>query len=249
MFVVWKNWFRTRPQSTPIGDSEWELLLSSSALFDGMSIVRLHSLRLLAARFLAEKRFHAAGGHLLKPAHSLTIAALACLPVINLGYAALRGWYDVIVYPGGFSSRREHHDEATGVITEHREEMIGEAWDRGPIVLSWADIEEDLARPFEGFNVVIHEIAHKLDMLDGAMNGTPALPAEIPRQRWNGVMQQAFDRFVIDVEDGVDVAIDPYAAESVEEFFAVVTEYQHSAPDLLAAEMPEVAELLAAYYD
>lgn len=222
--------------------------MGSSALFERMRPARHERLREHAALFIDDKRFHAAGDHLVDPDQQLAIAAMACIPVHRLGYRALRGWRDVIVYPGGFRSRREHHDETTGVVTEVNEDMIGEAWDRGPVVLSWADIAQDLASPFDGLNVVIHEIAHKLDMLDGSMNGTPKLPSGIPRKQWVAHMQDAFDGLVRMVEENVETRIDPYAAESVDEFFAVITEYHHSAPEQLARCMPDVAALMDRYY-
>lgn len=244
--MSWPRWLRSQP--APIDDVLWRRVIDSSGLFHTLCAERLVVLRRNANAFLADKRFHGAGGHSLDVTQQLTIAAIACIPVHQLGYRALRGWRDVIVYPGGFRSRREHHDESTGVVTEVDEEMIGEAWDRGPVVFSWVDIAEDLAHPFDGFNVVIHEIAHKLDMLDGAVNGTPSLPGSISRATWIAVMQAAFDRFVDAVQGGDAVGIDPYAAESVDEFFAVVSEYHHSAPAVLRQCMPEVADLLDRYF-
>lgn len=240
------GWFRPRPVA--IEDTRWRRLMGSSTLFERMSPARRERLREHTALFLAEKRFHAASDHVVNPDQQLAIAAMACIPLHRLGYRALRGWCDVIVYPGGFRSSREHHDEITGVVTEIKEDMIGEAWDRGPVVLSWADIAQDLASPFDGLNVVIHEIAHKLDMLDGSMNGTPKLPSGIPRKQWVASMQQAFDGLVRMVEEHIQTPIDPYAAESVDEFFAVITEYHHSAPEQLARCMPDVAALMERYY-
>lgn len=244
--MKWPGWLHRQP--APIHDTLWHQVIESSALFGELGASRLVALREDAARFLADKRFHAAAGHPLDANQQLTIAALACIPVYRLGYRALRGWRDVIVYPAGFRSRRLHHDESTGVVTEVDEDMIGEAWDRGPVVFSWADIAEDLASPFDGFNVVIHEIAHKLDMLDGSVNGMPALPSAIARGNWIATMQQAFDAFVDAVERDDEVGIDPYAAESTDEFFAVVSEYHHSAPAQLQRCMPAVATLLDRYY-
>jgi Mlc titration factor MtfA (ptsG expression regulator) len=154
----------------------------------------------------------------------------------------------VIVYPGSFRVRRSHHDEVSGVVTEFDEDLIGEAWEQGPLVLSWADVAADLEDPFAGFNVVVHEIAHKLDLLDGAMNGVPRLPASMGREEWIGTMQRAFDALVREVESGAETTIDPYAAESVEEFFAVTSELHFSDPSCLAQAMPKVASLLDRFY-
>ncbi|HEU4665683.1 MAG TPA: M90 family metallopeptidase [Dokdonella sp.] len=231
-----------------IADADWNALIASSALFGRLHDADRDALRTLTALFLARKAFSAAGGHVLEPAHALAIAALASLSVLHLGRDALAGWHEVIVYPGEFRVKREHHDEHSGVVTEGDDVLIGEAWERGPLILSWADVATDLAHPFDGFNVVAHEMAHKLDLLDGAMNGVPALPRAIPRREWIAAMQAGFDRLERAVERGRDTFIDPYAAESAEEYFAVVSELHFSDPAGLARAEPAVAALLARYY-
>jgi Mlc titration factor MtfA (ptsG expression regulator) len=184
----------------------------------------------------------------LDDARCLLIAANACLPVLHLGFDWLRGWREVIVYPGEFRVRREHHDEHTGVVTEGDDVLIGEAWERGPLVLSWADIETDLAHPHDGFNVIVHEIAHKLDMLDGASDGVPPMPDGMSRREWIDTMQSAYDRHVKATDRGRDTAIDPYAAESADEFFACVAEMHYSTPDELRTAEPALAALLARFF-
>jgi len=237
-----------RPRAR-ITDADWVALIASSALFARRPAVDRDALRALAERFLAKKRFSAAGGHVLEPAQCLAIAALASLPVLRLGFDALAGWREVIVYPGEFRVKREHHDEHSGVVTEGEEDLIGEAWERGPLVLSWADVATDLARPFDGFNVVVHEIAHKLDLLDGAMNGVPQLPSTIARREWIATMQASYDRLTRAVERGRDTYIDPYACEGADEFFAVASELHFSDPAGFAHAEPETAALLARYYE
>jgi len=242
----WLQRLRGRP--VEIGVVAWKTAMASSPLFQRLDRAADYRLCALAGRFLAHKTFSAAGGHELDDAQCLVIAALACLPVLHIGFDALSGWREVIVYPGEFRVRREHHDEHSGVVTEGEDELIGEAWDRGPVILSWADIATDLAKPFDGFNVVAHEIAHKLDMTDGAMNGVPALPRAVPRREWIERMQSAYDALLRDVERGRDTLIDPYAAESADEFFAVVSELHFSDPATLREAMPAVAGLLERYY-
>jgi Mlc titration factor MtfA (ptsG expression regulator) len=238
------GFFAARPEIT---DAAWSDALGSR-LFARLGDDERVRLRELAARFLARKSFTAAAGHELTEAERIRIAALACLPVLHLGFEWLAGWREVIVYPGEFRVKREHHDEHTGVVTEGEDELIGEAWERGPVILSWADIATDLAHPFDGFNVVAHEIAHKLDMLDGAMNGVPRLPPGIARREWIETLQSAYDALVRAVERGRDTFIDPYAAESPDEFFAVVSELHFSDPAGLARAAPEVAAMLDRFY-
>ena len=240
---------RLLPAATPepvvIGDNAWSHLLARSPLFGRLDVTDRERLRSHCGHFLARKHYSPAGGHELDDAQCLAIAALACLPVLHLGLDWLDGWSEIIVYPGGFRVRREHHDEHSGVVTEGDDELIGEAWERGPVILSWSDIAADLDDPFTGLNVVIHEIAHKLDMLDGAMNGVPRLPAAISREEWISTMQAAFDDFVSRVDGGDEVLIDNYAAESADEFFAVLSELHFSDRAVLRREMPAVAEMMA----
>ena len=234
-----------RPEITA---DAWNAVMSRSRLFAKLDGGERAELRELASRFLARKTFTAAAGHVLTDEQRLAIAALACLPVLHLGFEWLGGWREVIVYPGEFRVRREHHDEHSGVVTEGEEDLIGEAWERGPLVLSWADVATDLAQPFDGFNVVVHEIAHKLDLLDGAMNGVPRLPPAIARREWIATMQAGYDRLARAVARGRDTFIDPYAGESADEYFAVVSELHFSDPVGFAGAEPAVAALLARYY-
>lgn len=222
--------FRPRPR---IADAAWKETLARSRLFDALDASDRARLRVLCERFLARKTLTAAAGHVLTDDQCLAIAALACLPVLHLGFDWLSGWREVIVYPGEFRVKREHHDERTGVVTEGEDDLIGEAWERGPVILSWADVATDLERPFDGFNVVVHEIAHKLDLLDGALDGVPRLPSWMSRREWLAAMQPCYDRLVAAVDRGRETLIDPYAAESVDEFFAVVAELHISDPALL----------------
>ena len=231
-----------------IDDASWTRLLARSELFRRLDTDRRERLREACGRFLARKSFTAAAGHVLDDDQCLAIAALACLPVLELGVDWLDGWREIIVYPGGFRVRREHHDEYSGVVTEGDDELIGEAWEHGPVVLSWADVAADLDQPFEGLSVVIHEIAHKLDMLDGAMNGVPRLPPQLTRREWIAAMQPAYDALARDVERDRETLIDPYAAENVEEFFAVVSELHFSDPATLHRAAPAVAALLERFY-
>ena len=243
------GWLRGLIASRPeIADDAWHALMSRSRLFAKLDAGDRAGLRALSARFLARKTFTAAGGHALTDEQRLAIAALACLPILHLGFDWLGGWREVIVYPGEFRVKREHHDERTGVVTEGEDELIGEAWERGPVILSWADVATDLKQPFDGFNVVAHEIAHKLDMLDGAMNGVPRLPREIARRDWIETLQKSYDTLARAVDRGRETFVDPYAAESADEYFACVSELHFSDPNGLARAEPAVAALLARFY-
>ncbi|MHB8385384.1 M90 family metallopeptidase [Metallibacterium sp.] len=231
-----------------IPDSIWRDALAAAPLSAALDAARQTRLRALCAQFLAHKRFSAEAGAQLDDLRCLLIAQQACLPVLELGFAALHGWREVIVYPGEFRVRHPHQDRSTGVISEQDETLIGEAWARGPVVLSWASISHDLAHPHDGFNVVVHEIAHKLDQLDGAMDGVPALPAGLSRHVWMDAFQRAFDQLQRQLDNGQHSPINAYAATNPEEYFAVTSEMHFSQPAQLAQAAPEVARLLTGLY-
>jgi Mlc titration factor MtfA (ptsG expression regulator) len=204
------------------------------------------ALAALAAGFLQRKTITPLAGLELSDVDRVRLAALCCLPLLGFGAEGLHGWSQLLVYPEAFRVDRSHVD-AAGVMHEGQDELIGEAWDAGPLVLSWADVQADIADPWSGFCVAIHEMAHKLDALDGALDGTPPLPRAWQRE-WARDFQRAYDAFARDVDRGRRVAIDDYAAESPEEFFAVCSEYHFSAPKRLERAMPAVAAHLARLY-
>ena len=240
---AWLPWQRP----PPIGDALWREALAACPLARRLSAEDLHGLRLLAARFLQRKRFHPIDME-LDARQRLLIALQACMPVLRLGFRALRGWQGVVVYPGEFRVRHRHHDGSTGVVTESDQIRIGEAWQVGPLVLSWAAVEQDLLQPWDGANVVVHEIAHKLDMLDGPPDGVPPLPRGVSWRAWIDTFQRGYDRLSHEVRRGQASQIDAYAATNPGEYFAVVSELHFSDPRRLEAAEPGVAALLRGYY-
>lgn len=241
-------WFhRLTRNRVEIPDTIWHPACADIALTACLPAAAQERLRDHAGRFLHDKRFAPAAGLELDDATCLRIAILACLPVAGLDYHWLRGWREIIVYPSQFRVRREEHDEASGVVSESHDWMAGEAWQQGPLILSLDDIAADLADPFAGFNLVAHEIAHKLDMLDGHADGVPPLPGPL-RRRWLADFQREFEAFVAAVDSGAETALDPYAAQAPDEFFAVASETYFSAPAVLAREHPAIHRQLKAFY-
>lgn len=202
----------------------------------------------LAREFLADKEIVGVQGFEVDVGLAIKIATLCCWPILELGYRALDGWRQVVVYPDSFRAHRHERDEATGVVHEYEQDLAGEAWLHGPMLISAQDLELDLAHPEDVQNVVIHELAHKLDGLDGAMDGMPPLPRSMSRQRWIQVFQRAYDELRAEVDRGVEPLLDPYAATEPEEFFAVTTEYYFLAPELLRHRFPDVHEQLERFY-
>jgi len=243
------GWLQRLGSSPPeISDDLWATARQRVRLLDGLDDSALQRLRARTAQFLATRNLVGVQGLELDDAQRVIIATLAALPLVNLPFEWLGHWHEVVVYPGEFRVRRTHHDSDTDVVTEWDDELAGEAWEAGPIILSWTDIERDLHEPFEGFNVVIHEIAHKIDMAGGASDGMPPLRDGEARRRWREVMQSAFDELNRMLDEDLETPIDAYAAEAPDEFFATVSEYWFSAPDVLEAALPAVHAEFSRFY-
>lgn len=238
---------RLRRPSPEIPLALWTAARARLRLLDAWDAAALERLRTRASAFLAQKAITPARELELDDERRVIVATLCCLPAINLGPDALLGWREVIVYPGQFRVRRHSHDGDSSVVTEWDDELAGESWSHGPVILSWADVEQDLAEPFEGLNVVVHEIAHKLDMADGESDGIPPLSGDA-RRAFKQAVREAYDALCVEVDAGRETVIDPYAAESHDEFFAVASEYYFSAPDVLAEHYPGVHAALASFY-
>lgn len=241
-----KSWHRKRVlQRNALPEAVWRMEVAALPLLRGLADEELVRLRELAILFLHEKEVVAADGYSMDEAMRLKIAAQACLPILNLGLDYYAGWVSVIVYPDEFVPEYEYTDEA-GVVHLMRDPMIGESWEHGPVILSGADVER--SGECDGVNVVIHEFAHKLDMLNGVPDGFPPLHRGMDREAWAQAFTSAYDDFCTRTRTGSAMPIDPYAAESPGEFFAVVSEAFFVIPHVLRREYPEVYRQLAAFY-
>jgi MtfA peptidase len=177
----------------------------------------------------------------------MAVAAQACLLILNLDIDYFDNWVEVILYPGAF---RVHHErmDAIGLVHNEASVLTGESWLRGPVILSWDDVERDTYHYQPGRNVILHEFAHKLDGLNGVTNGMPPLHRGMSRQRWADALSGAYDALCLQVAAGEPSFINPYAATSPAEFFAVLSEYFFTAPDILKDCYPEVHKQLTLFY-
>lgn len=241
-----KTWRRHRVlERKPLPDGLWRRVVARLPLLKGLTADELERLRQWVVLFLDDKDIHAAAGFAITDEMRVAIAAQACLLILNLDMDYYRGWVEVIVYPDEFVPEREYVDDA-GVVHMTREPFAGESWLAGPVLLSWADVECAGEEP--GYNVVIHEFAHKLDMLNGEPNGFPPLHADMSRAAWSQAFASAYRDFCARVEAGEDTLVDPYGAESPAEFFAVMTEAYFEAPRAVKESYPEVYAQLCAFY-
>jgi Mlc titration factor MtfA (ptsG expression regulator) len=215
----------------------WQALLKKMPFVPDSE--KLKNLMLL---FLAEKEFAGAHGIEVTDAMRVAIAAQACLPILELGLDWYRGWHGVVVYPGDFRVHRTEVDEH-GVTHEWEDDLAGEAFPGGPVVLSWDALAHDPA-----MNVVIHEFTHKLDMLNGAADGLPPLHPGMDQRAWAAAFEAAYQGFCDALERGRDTWLDPYAAEHPSEFFAVVSEAFFTDAAETRRRYPEVYDQLRLFY-
>ncbi|MDP1732899.1 MAG: zinc-dependent peptidase [Sulfuritalea sp.] len=237
-------WWRQRQaQRIDIPEPLWDEVEADLPFLGHLTPDERAHLRQLAREFIAGKQWSGAQGLQLTPRIQLAIALQACLPILQLGLDWYAGWVGIVVYPGDFIIPRRMIDE-DGVVHEFDDEVMGEAWYGGPVLISWFEHPEDT----DGINVVIHEFAHKLDMKSGDADGMPPLHAGMSKRRWIEVMTAAFNDFQRRVDSGEETPLDPYGAELPTEFFAVASEAFFEAPELLHGEYPEVYGQLRSFY-
>jgi MtfA peptidase len=257
------GWFRSRTQRAPraIDPELWTRATSSWLFMRGLEASEVERLRAMCERFLASKHFSGTHDLEVSDAMQVEIAAQACILVLELGESWYQGWSEIIVYPSQFAPEREVVDDA-GVVHLTQDAMAGEAWLGGPVILSYEDVAMtgDEALRVAGYNVVIHEFAHKLDMRSGDPNGFPPLHEAMAPGEWKRAFAAAFKDFVARVEAAEALPearmqrafdalpMDPYAAESAGEFFAVASEAFFETPELLAPAYPAVYEQLRLFY-
>jgi len=242
-FTQWRR-RRILSKSGP-DDATWRRVTGRLPFVARLNDGERAKLRDLVILFMHGKQISAAGGLELNQEMKLGIAVHACILVLELGIEHYDGWVEIIVYPDEFMPRHEIRN-AHGLIETDEMSYAGQAWLRGPVILSWADVEH--AGEMDGMNVVIHEFAHKLDMLNGEANGFPPLHAGMNRRAWSQIFNAAYLDLCRRVRAGENTEIDAYATESPGEFFAVVSEAFFEIPDIVRAVYPQVYEQLALFY-
>jgi hypothetical protein len=247
--VFFRNWRRQRLLARhPLDPQLWAAVCDELPILAGLDAAERQRLGELSLLFLHDKQLTCLPGVDPDDDARLRLAAQACLPLLHLpDLDWYQGFHQLLLYPDDFLSPQRHRDEA-GVEHVWDDERSGEAWHQGPVILAWPGVQA--SGTLDGYNLVIHELAHKLDMLNGDANGLPPLHADMRIDSWASDLQQAYDALnaELDRDPEAETAIDPYAAESPGEFFAVASEYFFSAPDLLDAAFPAVYAQLRAFY-
>lgn len=244
----WRDWRRERLRSQAFPPAWRTILRRRVPAYRRLPADLQRQLREHMLVFLAEKRFIGCAGQRVDDEVRVTIAAQACLLLLNRPahyFARLR---QVLVYPGPFMVQRVRAD-GSGVLHDQRRALAGESWQQGQVILSWQDVVEGAADPADGRNVVLHEFAHQLDQETGVANGAPHLPSRARHERWSRAMSEAFVRLQWDINAGLGGGlVGEYGAQDPAEYFAVLTELFFERPTELAEWHPAVFEELRAYY-
>jgi Mlc titration factor MtfA (ptsG expression regulator) len=249
LFDYFKRHRRERVlRQTQIDDAVWNTALEDynfTRVLNADERVRLKQWVIL---FLAEKPINGAGDLNIDNGARLAIAIQACMLILNLDLDWYKSWTEVIIYPGEFVARHEEIDEA-GVVHVVEEPMSGESWEHGTVVLSWADVQQAGQAGNDGaYNVVMHEFAHQMDMLNGDANGFPPLHKDMNREQWAKAFSAAYEHFCNRVDAWEDTVIDEYASENPAEFFAVISEAFFETPLVIQEAYPDVYAQLALFY-
>lgn len=243
-----RDWKRRRVLARhPLDENLWQRVRARLPFLDGLRPDEERRLKERAILFLSEKEFTPVRGAALSEDDRLSIALQACLPVLELGLGWYDGWVGIVVHPADFRVQRAETDDQ-GVVHVWDDELAGESWPGGPVVLSWEALDEAGSVSRGGVNVVIHEFAHMIDMADGEADGVPPLASRRAREAWIEVFDREYKRFCKDVDAGRDTFLDPYAAEHESEFFAVASEAFFESPNALKAEYPKLYQLFAGFY-
>jgi Mlc titration factor MtfA (ptsG expression regulator) len=254
-----RQWWKDRQQAHRdqliqrhwIPDLLWQQMLDRYPFLSYRPAAQMQRLRELSALFLATKEFTTTEDMALTDEMAVAVAVQACVPI--LGLKGDLAWYarfiGIVLQPDEVVAHRIWVDETTGVVHESDEWLTGEAMLDGPVMLSWPDVWHAHTSAKEGYNVVIHELVHVIDMHDGQADGIPQLPDITQRARWRVVLDQARQALQSRLEAGQATFLDPYACTGPEEFFTVASEAFFVAPHALRQEQPAFYALLSRFYD
>ncbi len=224
----------------------WEAALSIPVLAP-FTLEEQHTLVRLADRFLQHKRLVPLQGVILDDVSRARIALLFCVPVLGLGFEWLDGFNDILIYPEPFSVDDEWQDDI-GLVHHQHIALSGQSWQQGPVVLNWLDIQDSFDA--SGFNLIFHEVAHKLDIRNGdRASGIPLIPLR-EVAGWEHDLRSAMATIQeeIDLVGENAASMDVWSATDPAECFAVLTEYFFSAPDLFAPRFPALWQRFCQFY-
>ncbi len=244
---VWKKYRRKKIQQQPFPASWRQILKHRMPYFRALPADLQLQLKKLIQVFVAEKQFVGCADLVVTDEMRVTIAAQACLLLLNKPAHYYPKLKQILIYPAAFVVPTVQAD-AAGVVSEKAQVRLGESWQTGQIVLSWVDTIKSAAICNDGHNLVIHEFAHQLDQLKGQATGAPLLRSTEAYQQWAKVLSDEFEQLQKQLALGVPTLFDPYAATNPAEFFAVISEVFFEQPELFAAQHAALYQQLRSFY-
>jgi MtfA peptidase len=240
-----RNWWQRKfGPAEPLDVATWDDAFCRVRGTRHLSAAEVPRLRALVREFLHEKQFVAAEGFALADRHRFAIAIQACVPILHLGLEAYRGFRTIYVFPHVFRERGQGEWRPG----QYAGALAGLAIRGGGVALAWSESWRGFDDDSDGYNPIIHEFAHQLDMITGAADGRPPLPPGVTPGEWCGAFSRAFHDFRERVHDRKPTGLSDYAATNPGEFFAVLSEVHFEEPEVIQGEYPEVARLLRAFY-
>ena len=244
LFHPLRNLARRRLLREPFPDA-WLPIVNRLPFYRGLDEPGRQRVRNILRVLIAEKTWEGCGGLELTDEIKVTIAAQASLLLINVEHRYYRDVHSILVYPSAYKTMPQA--DAAGVV-RGGQANLGEAWQRGPVILSWDAARGGALDPKDGHNLVLHEFAHKLDMLDGRADGTPPLRDRARYQAWIKIMTAEFKTLRGAAERGRATLLDHYGATNPAEFFAVTTECFFEKSEKLADRHPSLYAALRDFY-
>lgn len=244
---VWRQYRRKKIQQQPFPAAWRQILKHRMPYFRALPADLQLQLKKLIQVFVAEKQFVGCADLVVTDEMKVTIAAQACLLLLNKPAHYYPKLKQILIYPAAFVVPTAQSDTA-GVVSEMAQVRLGESWQTGQIILSWVDTLKSAAICNDGHNLVIHEFAHQLDQLKGQATGAPLLSSTQAYQEWSLVLSHEFEQLQKQLAQGLPTLFDSYAATNPAEFFAVISEVFFEQPDLFAAQHSALYQQLRSFY-
>lgn len=247
LMPLWQRYQRQKLMAKPFPASWREILKCRLPYFRALPADLQLQLKKHIQVFVARKQFIGCDGLIVTDEMRVTIAAQACLLLLNRPDYYYPKLKQILLYPSAFVVNGNQADSA-GVVHQQRRMLSGESWGQGKVILSWDDTIIGAANPGDGRNVVIHEFAHQLDQEKGIANGAPLLERSRDYQQWSGVMASEFNTLQQQAARGEVSLFDHYGATNPAEFFAVISEVFFEQPQQLSALHPQLYQQLSRFY-
>jgi hypothetical protein len=249
MLFSWlKKRRRQRILAEPVPSSWQEIMLDKFAPYASLSEKERGRLVDDMRIFIAEKEWEGCGGLELTDEMRVTVAAHACRMILELDVDYFRQVQTILIYPAGFKTPQQLPLLPGLALEGGKSDVLGQSVHRGPVLLSWKEVVDDLGNAGEGKNLIYHEFAHKLDMLNGEADGIPPIDDAGLVERWLEIMPAELKRLRRAAAAGRDTLLDSYGAENEVEFFAVASECFFQLPRDMRLKHPQLYAILSEFY-